>query len=115
MPLSPNDCQVCSVYGGTVSNTKVEVTDNVDVLLYGFHIQNTTAAVAYLQVFDKDADDVTVGTTVPDYVIGVAANNQCDIVFQKPKRHSTGFTIASCTSRTNNTGAAQEVTIQYVT
>lgn len=35
---------------------------------------NTTAAIAYLQIFTQLYSGVTVGTTVPTYVIPVAAN-----------------------------------------
>lgn len=103
------------IYTGTVGGTKVEVTDNPDCLVFGFNIANLTAAVAYLQVFDLDADNVTVGTTVANYVLAVAAAPGVrDVPFPKPIQHSTGFTIASTTTATGATGANQDVAIVYV-
>lgn len=101
------------VYTATVGGTKAEVTDDPKSLIFSIHIANGTAAIAYLQVFDLDADNVTVGTTSPTYALGVPAGETADLVFGKPIQHTTGFTIASTTTRTGSTGANQEVTILY--
>src|SRR3972149_3110184 len=103
-----------TVYSDTVGGTKVEVSDNPNVLIYAFHLLNTTAAAAYLQVFDADSDNVTVGTTVADYVFGLSANGMATIMLPKPKRHSVGFTVAGTTTATGNTGANIQTVISYV-
>ncbi len=102
------------IYTGTVGATKVAVTANTKSQIFSVHISNTTAATAYLQVFDLAAADVTVGTTAPTYAFGVAAGDSVDLVFGKPIMHTTGFTIASTTTRTGSSAASQEVTIIYV-
>jgi hypothetical protein len=101
------------VYTGTVSGTKVEVTANTKSTVFSVHISNTTAATAYLQIFDLATASVTVGTTTPTYVIGVQASGSVNLTFGVPIEHTTGFIIASTTTRTGATGAAQEVTIIY--
>ena len=101
------------IYTAQVTGTKAEVTDNAKSDVYSMHISNGTAALAYLQVFDLDADAVTVGTTAPTYAIGVPAGQTVNHVFGKPIIHSTGFTVASTTTRTGAVSAAQEVTIIY--
>jgi len=111
--IGARDTDSTQVYNAAVSGTKLEVTDNPNVLVYSFHILNTTAAAAFLQVFDKDADNVTVGTTVADYVIAVAASGTREITYCKPIRHTVGLTVTSTTTRGGSTGASQEVTITY--
>lgn len=111
--IGARDTDSTQVYNALVGGTKAEVTDDPNVLVYTIHILNTTAAVAYLQVFDADSADVTVGTTTADYVFGVAASGVRDIVLPKPIRHTVGFTVASTTARDGSTGANQEVTITY--
>ena len=104
-----------SLYTAQVTGTKAEVTDNPNSTVYMFDITNGTAAIAYLQVFDLDADNVTVGTTTPTYAFGCAAGGSKCIMLPKPIKHSTGFTVASTTTRTGAVSAAQEVTILYTT
>ena len=73
---------------------------------------NTTAADAYLQLFDAaSASDVSVGTTVPDWVVQADANDPSvgdglptdGIIFDN------GIVIASTTTATGNTAATQHV------
>jgi hypothetical protein len=103
------------IYNAQVTGTKAEVTDNPNSDIWMIDITNTTAAAAYLQIFDADADNVTVGTTTPTFTIGLAANQSKNIVLPKPIRLATGFTVASTTTRTGAVSAAQEVTIAYAT
>lgn len=104
------------VYSGSVNATKVEVTDNAQTLIYTISLLNATAAEAYLQIFDADSADVTVGTTTPDIVIGVGAEGNPYYDFSAhPILLTTGFTIASTTARDGSTNAVQEVLITYST
>lgn len=102
-----------NVYSATVTGAKAEVTDDPNSLIFSIHIANGTGATAYLQVFDLDADNVTVGTTAPTYSLAVPTLETADIVFGKPIKHITGFTIASTTTRAGSTSASQDVTIVY--
>ena len=58
-------------YDADLDETKIEVTDNPNVRIYSIHAMNTTAAPLFLQLWDLDADSVTVGTTAPtnQYII----------------------------------------------
>jgi len=77
--------------------------------LHNLVLQNTTAAKAYLQCFNKLAADVTVGTTVPDFVIPLAASVSQSFPFPMPIDFSIGLVIAGMTTATGNTGAAIDV------
>ncbi len=50
-----------------VGGTVIEVVGHPVTVAFGV-IQNPTGAVAYLQIFNKRAADVTLGTTTPNYV-----------------------------------------------
>lgn len=101
------------VYTATVTGTKAEVTDDPKSLIFSIHISNLEAATSYLQVFDLDADDVTVGSTAPTYSLGVPASSSVDLTFGKPIQHITGFTVASTTTRAGSSTASQDVTVIY--
>ena len=68
-------------------------------------VVNTTAAAAYLQLFDAAATaDVTLGTTLPTLSVQIAASGQTTLtnvstIFRK------GIVVASTTTATGNTGA----------
>jgi hypothetical protein len=108
-------------FSGQVAGTKVEVVNGgtgnnvVTVTLRYLIMLNTTAAVAYLQVFANDSDDVTVGTTVPDLSIGLPAS--AGLVFPVPESGiwmgGKGLTLAGTTTRTGATGAAIDVNLGF--
>lgn len=78
--------------------------------VHGWQIVNQTAAEAFVQVFDKAAGDVNVGTTAPDYVIPLPASGGAVVPLgQVGLRHDIGFVIACTTSASNNVGAACDV------
>ena len=78
--------------------------------LYGYHIVNNTAALAYVQVFDLPAASVTVGTTVPDYVIPLPANGQAVMPMSRTGiDHANGLTVACTTARGNAVAATCDV------
>lgn len=95
-------------YQESVTNTKVEVSDT-KTNMYGFLFENNDSSAVYVQIFNKDADDVTVGTTAPDFTYLVPANS----VFGKDAQDividhfNVGLTIAVTTTRT---GAAAPTT-----
>ena len=111
--MNDNDVGATKVYNGSINATKAEVTDNPSILIYSITLLNATAAEAYLQVFNADSADVTVGSTTPDFVIGVDATDELHCPFPKPILFNAGLTIASTTTRAGSTNAVQEVTITY--
>lgn len=82
-------------------------------LIYGFTVTNSTAATAFLMVYDALAASVTVGTTVPSFVFPISASANQYLSLTKPIRMKTGIVIASCTAINNTTGAAQAVSLFY--
>jgi hypothetical protein len=88
----------------------------VPASIYGYHIHNPNAAIAYVQVFNKLTAGVTVGTTVPDWVIGIPANGTVNL---SPGTagidFSTGVVIAATTTTGGLTalGAGLQVGIFY--
>jgi hypothetical protein len=83
-------------------------------LLYSYDIHNVSAADAFVQLFDAASIvDVIVGTTVPDYVVPLAANGIRALAFSKPLSFPLGLVIASTTTSGGNTGAAQDISLGF--
>ena len=109
-------------YDNDLDETKAEVTDNANVRIYSIHAINTTDAPLYLQMFDLDADSVTVGTTTPTNQYLIPGNADSDgagftLSFPVPKKYTTGFTVACTTNSEGSTapGAnACHVNIEYI-
>ncbi len=99
-------------FSASVNATKQQVKGTAGQL-YGYHILNTTSAIAYMQVFDKASASVTVGTTVADYIIPLPASGGATIEISTGIAHATGITIACTTTRTGSTNAACDVVIFY--
>jgi len=100
-------------YSNRVAGTVVDVTTNTQHLIYNINVTAATAAVSYLQVFDKQSGSVTLGTTVPDFWIEMPASNINRIELVKPLKFNTGFSIAGTTTSTGNTGVNVDVFITY--
>ena len=107
-------------FSAQVTGTKVGVEDGTAtngkiVTLRYLVMLNTTAAVAYLQIFNLDVASVTVGTTVPVQSIGLPASSA--MVFPVPESGiylgGRGLTLAGTTTRTGSTGAAIDVNLGY--
>ena len=82
------------------------------LILTAVHAINTTAADAYLQLFDAAAiADVTVGTTIPDWVVmsdfGVGLVSVSDGLPSFGLSFRNGLVVASTTTPINSTGATQ--------
>lgn len=101
-------------------NAKVEVTDSATSTVYWIHATNVSAAVAFLQIFDLDADNVTHGTTAATYEFAIPTQGDTNgagftINFGPHGiAHTTGLTIAASTASGGSTdpnGVA--VTIGY--
>ena len=100
--------------------TAVQVSA-VPVDIGAYQILNTTAAIAYIQVFYKLAADVTLGTTAPDFVIPLPASGGATLNFSGSGWRtragsvagvaSPGLTIAATTSPSNSTTASCYVSL----
>lgn len=75
-------------------------------LLCSCSYHNTTAADAFIQIFDAAAlADVTLGTTVADYEIPCAANGVDTVVFAVPIEFKNGICVFSTTAQNGSTAA----------
>lgn len=75
---------------------------------------NDDNAARFMQIFDKLTADVTIGTTVPDMVIQIAADTTSSFPFEDAV-FQTGFIFAITTTRTGSTsGTASDVTIVVI-
>lgn len=90
-------------YTGAVTNTVVDV-DSTNCAFLMIDIGNTNASVVYVQVFNRAAANVTLGTTNPLLTIEVPASS--GRVFTCGRRVNLGgdgFSIAATAGRSNAT------------
>lgn len=92
-------------FNDAVAATKVVVKAAAGKL-YALRLVNTTGATAYLQIFDALTANVTVGTTVPNWVIRLGANESLSLPWVLPVDFANGLVIAGTTTAGGNTGAA---------
>lgn len=92
-------------YNDAIAGTKTTVKA-APAKVHAIHLVNTTGSTAYLQVFNKLAADVTVGTTVADFAIRLAANATFTLPLTMPLDFSVGVVVAGTTTSTGSTGAA---------
>lgn len=117
MPLANGSFD--SIFNAAVT-TAVQVSA-VPVDIGAYQILNTTAAIAYIQVFYRLAADVTLGTTTPNFVIPLPALGGATLNFSGSgwrTRESTvsgvaspGLTIAATTTPSNSTTASCYVSL----
>ena len=81
--------------------------------LHGLKLVNTTAALAYLLIWDALAANVVVGTTPPTLAIRLAANESIYLPFYLPIGFKNGILIAGETLLTGGVGAAISVMAAY--
>jgi hypothetical protein len=94
----------------------VNINASGPIRIQAVALLNTTAAVAYLQMFRDIAANVTLGTTVPNISIGLPANG--GISFPLPDgwlfgKDKVGCSCAGTTLPTNAIGAGISVNIIY--
>lgn len=99
-------------FNDSVAGTKV-VVKAAGGHLVALRLLNTTAAAAYLQMFDKLTAAVTVGTTTPDFTLRLAANEAIILQIPLPWSFVLGLVIAGTTTATGSTGAAISVSALY--
>lgn len=101
-------------FNDAVAGTVVAVKATQGVLRF-MKLVNTTGAAAYLQIFFKPAASVTLGTTVPDWTVRLAASESLPIPdlagvgLMNGPVIGTGLSIAGTTTPTGLTGAAISV------
>jgi len=109
--------------GSIVSSDTLAATATLLVghrcILTGACVINTTGADAYVQLFDAAAAaDVTVGTTLPTWVIqtdfGKGLVNESSNIPEGGISFVNGIVGASCTTPAGNTGAAQHVRLAII-
>jgi len=94
--------------GGTATSIKASAGQ-----LYAYHLFNTTAAAAYVQLFNVASGSVTLGTTVPDISIGIPASGGVTLNIDKGIPFGTAISYACTTTRTGSTGATCDVNFYY--
>ena len=85
-----------------VDNSAQEAKDSSG-RVYGWHVQNPNSSDAWFQLYDADADDVTVGTTTPKLSLLVPANGAVEAVFPVGVEFETAITYAATTTAAGGT------------
>jgi hypothetical protein len=95
--LTPGSGGAGVYYNAALLATKAVVKAS-PATLYGWQIHNTTAAVMYVQIFNKLTAAVTVGTTVPDMAFGLAASGVLNSTLPIGIDLSIGLVVAATTT-----------------
>lgn len=105
-------------FSDAVAGTVVAVKSGYGQLVY-LNLTNTTAAVAYLQIFDLASGSVTLGTTPAKWTVRLAANQSLSVPMLLPldlgklNGSTAGISMAGTTTATGNTGAAISVSAMF--
>jgi hypothetical protein len=102
--------------GLTIFNASVTTVQSVKSSagqLYGYHILNTTAAIAYVQVWNLGTGSITLGTTAPTFVLGLPANGGATFNSDIGIAFATAISVAATTTRAGSATAACEITMFY--
>ena len=98
--------------GSITTITNVDATNHVTIGT--MKLLNTTAAVAYLQIFNVPLASVTVGTTTPTESIGLPAS--AGLVMSIPNGQyygGSGFSVVGTTTRAGTVTATIDVNFGY--
>ena len=95
--------QALSLYADKDGDNTKQTVQAGRTLVYGWNIHNPNGSAAYVQLFNKLAADVTVGTTVNDYSILVPANGNAYADRNRPLEFDTGCVVACTTTEAGNT------------
>ncbi len=87
-----------SIYNNTALVATKQEVKATPATLFGWHIHNVAAAITYIQIFNKAAANVTVGTTVPDLVLGIPSSGTISQRDALGIDFSVGLTIAATTT-----------------
>lgn len=94
-------------FAAAQSNTVTAVKSSAGNV-YGFSLKNTTAADAYIQMFDLATGSVTLGTTTPKLSFWIPASGSYDYAFNGESKltFATAISIAVTTTATGSTAPA---------
>lgn len=109
---TPTTAGGLSIVTGSVGATATAIKASAGQL-YGYHLFNTTAAVAYVQIFNVASGSVALGTTAPTMSIGIPASGGVTVNFDKGIAFGTAISFACTTTRTGSTGATCDVNFFY--
>jgi hypothetical protein len=100
-----------SKHSNALTNTVVQAGEDGRLNVYGAIVGNANAAAVYIQFFDKAAaGTVTLGTTVPDFVIMVPQNWTTEILPDRALKYfANGCRYAATTTATGSTAPAASV------
>lgn len=100
-------------FNDAVSSVVKDVKSSAGVI-FGLKLVNTTSGTAYLQVFNKPAASVNLGTTAADFCIRLTANESIFIAMPVPiDVDGTGISIAGTSTATGAGPAAISVAAFY--
>jgi len=97
-----------SFSNASVSDTVVQVSGSPIIVMGGF-VRNTTAANAWIQMFNAQSANVALGTTTPTIAIVIFANAALGLSDLPGMVFDVALSIAGTTTRTGNTAAILEV------
>lgn len=96
-------------FSASVTGTKVQVSA-VPLDIGAYHILNNAAAISYIQCFYALAADVSVGTTVANFVIPLPASGGATLDLSGEGWRTRGpLTLACTTTRTGSSTATADV------
>lgn len=101
-------------YNGAAGETKQTLFEGRGNL-FSVHLDNNHSAAVYIQFFDKLADDVTVGTTAPDFTMMLPASSSRDVVPEGcPIRFfGIGCVYAVTAARTDATAPGADASVSF--
>lgn len=104
-------------FNDAVAGTVVQVKSGMG-MIYALKLVNTTAATAYLQIFDLASANVTLGSTTAKMTYRLAANESVNIPLSVPLElgrttTNAGISLAGTTTATGSTGAAISVSALF--
>ena len=107
-PLTKHDVgAITPVYADTLDDSPgLTLKASSAGLFYGCVMQNTAAAITYIQFHDKATlGAVTLGSTVPTFVFGIAASGSLAIFFETPIKFVNGLQVFSTTTQGGSSAA----------
>ena len=105
-------------FNDAVAGAAVQVKADAG-FIHALHLVNTTDQPAYLQIFDLLAASVTLGTTVPKWVVRLAANESLTLPLHRPLAlgkmgsANAGISFAGTTSAGGSAPATISVSALY--
>lgn len=103
-----------SVYRNTALQATKAAVKTSRGRVYGFHINNTNGSDAFVQLYDSDADGVTVGTTTPTLTLTLKASSALTQTFNPPIEFNAALTVAATTTVTGSTDPTTGLLVQIL-